>query len=72
MLERRFRPPADGVARIPCRVCYRAVDLHPDFLTDDGEGSWTMNCPHCRSGFPVRMDDSMAARLERLRSTSSS
>lgn len=69
MLERRFRPPADGVAHIPCRVCFRAVDLHPDFLSQV-DGRWTMSCPHCHSSFLVRVDDSMAARLERLRATS--
>ena len=71
MVERCVRPPADGVARIPCRVCFKAVDLHPDFLTSDDDGGWTMHCPHCHAGFPVRVDDSMAARLARLRTSTS-
>jgi predicted Zn finger-like uncharacterized protein len=28
-----------------------------------------MTCPHCGASFLVRVDDSMAARLERLRAT---
>lgn len=64
MSERRFRPRPDRVARIPCRVCYRAVDLHPEFITRDDRG-WAMTCPHCRCAFAVRVDDSLEALVER-------
>jgi hypothetical protein len=70
MLERRFHVPADGVARVPCRVCYQAVDLHPDYLVET-DGQWVMTCPQCRGSFPVRIDDSMVALLERQRMTES-
>jgi CheY-like chemotaxis protein len=60
MPDRRFRGRARGVARIPCRVCFRAVDLHPDFMERAGTG-WVLRCPECRNAFPVRAEDSAAA-----------
>jgi CheY-like chemotaxis protein len=48
------------VARIPCRVCFRAVDLHPDFM-ERADGGWVLRCPECRNTFPVRAEDSAAA-----------
>ena len=57
MKDRRFHAPGEGIARIPCRVCFRAVDLHPDFVTPSAD-KWIMRCPHCSATFPVRVDDS--------------
>lgn len=48
------------MARIPCRVCFRAVDLHPDFM-ERAETGWVLRCPECRNTFPVRDEDSAAA-----------
>ncbi|HET7651928.1 MAG TPA: response regulator [Acidimicrobiales bacterium] len=60
MPDRRFRGRARGVARIPCRVCFRAVDLHPDFM-EWADAGWVLRCPECRHTFPVRAEDSAAA-----------
>ena len=60
MPDRRFRGRARGVARIPCRVCFRAVDLHPDFM-ERADAGWVLRCPGCRNTFPVRDADSAAA-----------
>jgi len=48
------------VARIPCRACFRAVDVHPDFMERDDAG-WVLRCPECHMTFPVRDADSAAA-----------
>ena len=73
MEERRFRPRADGVARIPCRVCFRPVELHPDFVAPAGD-KWVMTCPECKATFPVRVDDSFVgfARRHGVEMTSTS
>ena len=64
MQDRRFSARGDGVVRIPCRVCFRAVDLHPDFVTPSAD-KWIMKCPHCGATFPVRVDDSAVGFAQR-------
>lgn len=60
--DRRFRPRGDAVARINCRVCYAAVDLHPDFV-EKVDDYHVMHCPACRCAFPVRWDDTIDGRV---------
>lgn len=63
MGDRRFRPRDGAVAKINCRVCYAAVDLHPDFIEKVDAGQHVMHCPSCRCTFPVRWDDSIDGRV---------
>lgn len=64
-MERRFRPLADGLPRIPCRACLAAVDIDPARI-ELLDGHWLLRCPTCDRQFPVRQEDALAGLRDPL------
>lgn len=57
--DRRFRAREDESIRIPCRLCYREIELRGDHVEIDLGRSY-YRCPHCHGSFPIRREDADA------------
>jgi hypothetical protein len=59
--ERRFHtsdPSLEPGTRL-CRVCFRIVDLEPEYLETTDMYVY-VRCPHCGCSFPIRHSDAEA------------
>ena len=58
--ERRFHLGEEGPVLIPCRLCYRGIELSGEHVEQDSLGRSYYRCPHCHGSFPIRQEDADA------------